>query len=82
MDEEHAAGFDGELATSDLGDERLTKLLRKLLGQIVGLNRSGFAGGCLCQITRRSSRCWGVGKTFLQPRLAVCCRSAPAGGGG
>ena len=36
MDEGHTSWLDGELAASNLADERLTKRLRKLLGQIGG----------------------------------------------
>ena len=36
MDESYTAWLDGELAACNLADERLTKRLRKLLGQIGG----------------------------------------------
>jgi hypothetical protein len=46
MDEGHTAWLDGELAACKLADERLTKRLRKLLGQIGGAMGQSIPFAC------------------------------------
>src|SRR5271168_1334102 len=46
MDEGHTAWLDGELAACNLADERLTKRLRKLLGQIGGAMGQSIPFAC------------------------------------
>ena len=46
MDESHTAWLDGELAGCNLADERLTKRLRKLLGQIGGAMGQSIPFAC------------------------------------
>jgi hypothetical protein len=46
MDESHTAWLDGELAACNLADERLTKRLRKLLGQIGGAMGQSIPFAC------------------------------------